>query len=111
MKVLIYSPSDDEKEVYLKGEKHYKELGYEVFNPYDHKLESETLKTTIYRLLLVVNMVVCVSKLERRFGRVSRDVVDVKDFCYKNGILFRIYEKDRDLHYTKWGRKKLKQQE
>lgn len=108
MIVLIYSPSDIDEKVYKKGAERFKELGYDVFNPYDHKMSGESLITTIYRLVLLVNMVVCVSPLERRWGRVSKEVTDLRDFCFHNGIIFRISENDKDIHYTKWGRRKLR---
>jgi len=108
MRVLIYSPSDIDEKVYNKAAKKFRELGYEVFNPYDHKIEGESLSATIYRLLLLVNMVVCVSKMERRGGRVSSEGITIKNLCFNNGIIFRIAENDKELHYTKWGKRKLR---
>jgi hypothetical protein len=108
MRVLIYSPSDTDEKVYKDGEKKFKDLGYEVFNPYDHKLDSESLDTAIHRLLLLVNMVVCVTPLQRRWGKVTKDALAIKNFCFHNIILFRIAENDKELHYTKWGKRKLR---
>lgn len=108
MTVLIYSPSDIDEKVYKKGAEKFKELGYEVFNPYDHKMSGESLMTTIYRLVLLANMVACVSPLDRRGGKVTKEVMELRDFCFQNGILFRIAENDKDLHYKKWGKRKLR---
>jgi hypothetical protein len=108
MRVLIFSPSDTDEKVYEQGEKKFKELGYEVYNPYHHKLDGESLNTTIYRLLLVVNMVVCISTIKGKYGKIDKDTIMVKDFCFRNGIIFRISDKDNDIHYTRWLQRKGK---
>lgn len=97
MKIILYSCNNSGEAVYNKYEKKYKDLGFEVLNPYDRELWQGDEFSTVRRYIEKANMLVIISKVIK-----SKDLIALRRYCFNNFILFRQEIGENTMHYSWW---------